>query len=287
MAFSFDLSDRTLARGTRRIAIEQIDRALDQIDRPSLLQGEAVHEIRKSVKKLRALLRLVRPGLAEHRALDALLRDAARRVAALRDAAVLLHTLDALAPDGLPTIRAAFTQAPPRARDAADEALAACRADLATARGQIKALALQGAEADVLQAGLILTLHQAQTTLHVALRDTAPEAVHNFRKRVKDHLYHARLLTPLWPVMMGPHAEAAEELAETLGLMNDIAVFRDALTGLDLPAGERADAEVLARVRHDRLSLVALPLATRLFAGRPQDVAERWYAWWAIWRAEA
>ena len=239
------------------------------------------------MKKLRALLRLVRPGLAEHRTLDALLRDAARRVAALRDAAVLLHTLDALAPGGLPAIRAAFTQAPPRAHDAAADALATCRADLATARGSLSSLALKGAGADVLQAGLIRTLHEARTTLHVALRETSPAAVHNFRKRVKDHLYHARLLTPLWPVMMGPHAEAAEELAETLGLMNDIAVFRDALTALDVPAEERADAEVLARVRHDRLSLVALPLAARLFAGRPQDVAERWCAWWAIWRAEA
>ena len=188
---------------------------------------------------------------------------------------------------GLPAIRAAFTQAPPRAHDAAADALATCRADLATARGSLSSLALKGAGADVLQAGLIRTLHEARTTLHVALRETSPAAVHNFRKRVKDHLYHARLLTPLWPVMMGPHAEAAEELAETLGLMNDIAVFRDALTALDVPAEERADAEVLARVRHDRLSLVALPLAARLFAGRPQDVAERWCAWWAIWRAEA
>lgn len=287
MAFTFDPSDRTLARGTRRIALEQVDHALDQIDRPGVPQGEAVHEIRKGVKKLRALLRLVRPGLSEHRALDALLRDAARRVAALRDAAVLWHTLDALAPGGLPAIRAAVTQAPPGARDAATDALAACRADLVTARGTIAKLALKGADADVLRAGLVLTMREAQTALHFALRESSATSVHNFRKRVKDHLYHARLLTSLWPVMMGPHAEAAEQLAETLGLMNDIAVFRDALAALDVPAEERADAEVLARVRDDRLSLIALPLAARLFAGRPDDVAERWCAWWAIWRAEA
>lgn len=287
MAFSFDLGDRTLARGTRRIALEQIDRALDQIDRPGVPQGEAVHEIRKSVKRLRALLRLVRPGLAEHAALDALLRDAARKIAALRDAAVLLHTLDALAPGGLPAIRAAFAQAPHGAPAAATDALATCRADLSTARTTLKGLVLHGAGPEVLQAGLTRTLLQAQTALHVALGDASPAAVHEFRKRVKDHLYHARLLTPLWPAMMLPHATAAEELGETLGLMNDIAVFRDALAALDIPADERAEAEVLARVRHDRLSLVALPLAARLFAGRPEDVAERWCAWWAIWRAEA
>lgn len=286
MAFSFTLSDRTLALGTRRIALEQIDRALDYIDRSNVPQGEAVHEIRKNVKRLRALLRLVRPGLADHATLDMLLRDAARRIAALRDAAVLLHTLDALAPGGLPAIRAALTQAPPGAPGVADDALAACRADLTSARGSLKALALKGAGPDVLQEGLTRTLRQAQAGLHVALGEASAAAVHDFRKRVKDHLYHARLLTPLWPAMMSPHATLTEELGETLGLMNDIAVFRDTLASLDIPPGERADAGVLARVRHDRLSLTALPLAARLFAGRPEDVAERWCAWWAIWRAE-
>lgn len=289
MAYSYDLSDRSLARGSRRIALELARRALAHIETPSLPQAEAVHEIRKSVKKLRALLRLIRPGLTDHAGLDATLRDAARQVSALRDATVLLHTLEALAPGGLPTLRAALEAAPQRAPETAAAALAACRADLARAEQALSDLDLAGHDTTVLEAGLGRSLRQAQAALHQVLHAPADgaEALHEFRKRVKDHLYHSRLLTPLWPALLAPHAEAAETLAEALGLINDIAVFTAALAPLDLPEAERVEALARAAVRHDQLMLTALPLAARLFAGRPADLAERWSALWSIWRAEA
>jgi CHAD domain-containing protein len=287
LAYAFALEDRTLARGTRRIALEQVTRALDHIDRPSLPQPEAVHEVRKSVKKLRALLRLVRPGLAGHGPLDALLRDAARHVAALRDAAVLLDTLTALSPEGFAAIRAALNAAPVLGPDASAAALARCRSDLAEARRALKKLKLAGPGEEVLEAGLNITIRRAQSALREVLRDPASPAIHEFRKRVKDHLYHSRLLVPLWPALMEPHAAATDDLAETLGLMNDIAVFTDNLTALEVPEAERTEALALAEARHDRLMLAALPLAARLFAGDPDDLGERWCAWWAIWQAEA
>ena len=63
MAFRFKLGE-PFDEGCRRIAVEQIERA--QI----LLQGKgdqaiAVHETRKSLKRLRALLRLIRPAMGE------------------------------------------------------------------------------------------------------------------------------------------------------------------------------------------------------------------------------
>lgn len=287
MAYAFALEDRTLARGARRIALEQVGRALDQIDRPSLPQAEAVHEIRKSVKKLRALLRLLRPGLPHHAALDALLRDAAGRVGGLRDAAVLLDTLDALSPRGFPAIRAALAAAPILAPEAAEEALATCHADLVEARRALKKLKLAGDGDSVLEAGLTATLREAKTALREVLDDPDSPAIHTLRKRVKDHLYQSRLLIPLWPEMLEPHAAVADALGETLGLVNDIAVFTEALSRIDLPEAEREAALALARTRHDRLMLAALPRAARLFAGDPSDLAERWCAWWAIWQAEA
>lgn len=47
----------------RRIAVEQIEKARDDLDDDDLRR--AVHEVRKRCKKLRALLRLVRPAMEE------------------------------------------------------------------------------------------------------------------------------------------------------------------------------------------------------------------------------
>lgn len=285
MAYCFTISDRSLASGVRRIALEQVNRALDHIESPDLPQDEAVHEIRKGVKKLRALLRLVRPGLRDHKALDAHLRDAARQISALRDAAVLLDTVNRLAPDGgLPALRAALAAAPHLEPQATAEALSACKADLHAAKAALKQLELTSAGTKVLRAGLIATRRGAQSALSEVLRAPTAEAVHAFRKRVKDHLYHARLLTPVWPELMDPFANEADRLAEMLGQMNDLAVLAERIGQIELPAAEAMAALDLAAAARDDLGRAALPLAKRMFAGAPEDRSARWAAWWQIWR---
>ncbi len=59
---------------------------------------EAIHETRKALKRLRALVRLLREELGEQqfKREHAILRDAARRLAGARDAEVMVGTLDAL-----------------------------------------------------------------------------------------------------------------------------------------------------------------------------------------------
>ncbi|MDE3240540.1 MAG: CHAD domain-containing protein [Paracoccaceae bacterium] len=285
MAYSFTTSDKTLSKGVRRIALEQVSRALDHIEAPELPQDEAVHEIRKGVKKLRSLLRLVRPGLRDHGALDAQLRDAARQVSALRDAAVLLETVNRLAPDGgLPALRTALSAAPHLEPRATAKALNACKGALEAARVGLKHLELASGGAKILRAGLVASEREARTALTEFLRAPTAEAVHAFRKRVKDHLYHARLLTPVWPEIMEPMAAEADRLAETLGQMNDLAVLAERIGQIDLPAADAMAALDLAAAARDDLGRSAMPLARRMFAGTPEDRAARWTAWWQIWR---
>jgi CHAD domain len=60
--------------------------------------GTAVHETRKSLKRLRATVRLARDELGEetYRRENVAFRDAGRRLGGARDSQVLLETLDAL-----------------------------------------------------------------------------------------------------------------------------------------------------------------------------------------------
>src|SRR3954470_16865865 len=68
-AVSFELDPfEPVPRAVRRTAEKQLESALEQVGRagrPSRENGKAVHEARKKIKKLRSLLKLLRPKLGE------------------------------------------------------------------------------------------------------------------------------------------------------------------------------------------------------------------------------
>src|SRR3954454_8411398 len=85
--------------GLRRVARGQLECGLEDLDgEPTDNLDQAVHETRKRLKRLRATLRLGRGGIGQdtYKAENAAFRDAGRRLAGPRDAAVLVETLDEL-----------------------------------------------------------------------------------------------------------------------------------------------------------------------------------------------
>src|SRR5438270_1950612 len=86
------------AEGLRRVALGQLDLALEllegEIDRDGA--ARAVHETRKTLKRLRALMRMLRDELptGEFVAGNAALRDMGRRLAGARDGEAMLAALD-------------------------------------------------------------------------------------------------------------------------------------------------------------------------------------------------
>lgn len=52
-----------ITEGITRIAVEQVDKALSELNSPSDDPDQAMHEARKCFKKVRALLRLARDTL--------------------------------------------------------------------------------------------------------------------------------------------------------------------------------------------------------------------------------
>ena len=91
--------DEPLPDGIARVARGRIDHAIDELrGKTDSTPVEAVHEARKDMKKLRALLRLARGELGRqtYDRENACFRDAARELAGQRDADVMLETLDRL-----------------------------------------------------------------------------------------------------------------------------------------------------------------------------------------------
>ena len=92
--------DETPDQGLRRMALAQLDLAVEMLamENGAVSPSEAIHEVRKALKRLRALLSLVSDQLGEEAVTRdrAVLRRVARRLAGSRDAEVMVGTLDDL-----------------------------------------------------------------------------------------------------------------------------------------------------------------------------------------------
>jgi CHAD domain-containing protein len=296
MAFRFEITDRNVTEALQRIAQEEFAAARAAIGRTDQPLAERVHALRKTVKKLRGLLRLVRPVLGGARAEIAALGEAGRGIATLRDAEVLCRTLDGLIDRStLPETARAALRAPFADLLAAEIAESSLAPRLERFAQALEAIAARAPLWQVrepgfaaLAPGLRRTAGEARAALAALGRHPGAEAVHDWRKRVKDHWYQARLLAPIWPAMMAPHVAAADTLGEVLGLHNDLAVLRARLASRDdLPAGPVAVVDALARIAQEEHLARALPLGRSLLADRPKALARRWGTWWEVWRGGA
>jgi len=88
--------NESVSAGLRRIVDELIKSAIACIKEPSREREEELHQVRLAIKRLRAILRLLRPLVSKtfFKRENARLRSAARRLARLRDLSVARRTLE-------------------------------------------------------------------------------------------------------------------------------------------------------------------------------------------------
>jgi hypothetical protein len=202
------------------MALEQLDLAIGLLDGDPDGDGvpaeNAVHETRKSLKRLRALIRLLAGELGEEEAAreNAVLRDAGRRLAVTRDAEVLVATLDDLLarnpielahqPD-VAALRARLDAEREAAAEAASgdtSTRAQVLADLRAARGRVTEWRLTDREGiEPVEPGLRRIYRQGRRRQRRAARGDGERArlMHMWRKRVKDLRYASEMLDRVDP----------------------------------------------------------------------------------------
>jgi len=292
--------DESIERGVRRCARKQLDKAIGELDDQSMDRDEAVHQVRKRMKKLRGLLRLVRPALGgQYKPLNVRFRDVAGRLGNLRDADVMLETFDRIverspvprASDHYAALRAALTGRRRKLHDQfgdIDEVIGPARDDLADAREQIADWSLDEIGYDAVADGLKKTYKRARGAMDEALNDPTDDRLHEWRKRAKYHWHHVRLLERVWDEPMNARRRATKKLTDLLGDDHDLAVLTATLSGMaDRFADEMVDQFVgEAAARRAELRAHAAPLGAKLFAEKPKRLIDRFGRYWAVWRDE-
>jgi CHAD domain-containing protein len=281
-----------------------MEEALEQLTAPhQRSRDEAVHEARKHFKKIRAVLRLVRPMIGTRRYCqeNTCFRDAGRPLTEVRDAKIAMETLDQLMEHfqehvvgrSFRTSRQALQENLRAVRKRVlDEqnAFALVAETVRQARRRLKRWADVPNRWAALGHGLEAVYRRASDAHEKAAADPTVAKLHEWRKQAKYLGYQLEILRPLWPERMEELADEADQMGELLGADHDLAALRQMLTDDSKGSGDESDREVLLALidrRRAELEQEALLLGRRFFQGRPQDFARQVKGYWKAWRAPA
>jgi CHAD domain-containing protein len=291
MTYRFKVQE-PIAKGVKRIALAQIEIASEKLAHPSDVHA-AIHDARRCLKRLRALIRLLRPALDEavYRREAQQLAGIGRLFSGARDLYVMRQTVANLdrqfgsLPCGatqrlhklLANGSAANTNAHAEGRHQALARLKQCRAFFA-GKG------VAGVAFEHLNQGLERSYKKARRGFRKAYREPDDEAFHAWRKAVQQHWRHMLLVSGAWPEALSARARAAKELSQVLGEDHDLSILLAYVTQHVAAEFSPDDVTALATVCRSaqfELRAKAKPRGARLFAEPAPHLKERVWQYWS------
>jgi CHAD domain-containing protein len=280
-------ADEHVPDGIRRIARGQLLDARDALSETSTRTlGDGVHETRKRLKRLRASVRLARDAIGRqtYERENTAFRLTAQRLAAGRDAQVLLETLDdlgerfadELAPHATAALRARLQDERERAVSATrqdDEGIAAVLGALEQALARTPAWSFECDGFEALSPGLRRIYRRGRKRMRAARKDPSPESLHEWRKRVKDLWHATQIVRVAQPERLKLVSARAHDLADLLGDAHDLSMLRGYVEShpqcFEDATSKRGLLAVIDR-REEALRDKALKRGRRLYERKPK-----------------
>lgn len=295
MTYRFKLNE-SVSAGAARIGTEQIDVAAARLASREDIPA-AIHDARRCLKRLRALLRLIRPALAEntYRRETNRIAGIGKLLADARDHHVMQQTLTKIETrsDTLPKSvsmklakLAANGTGTKTTRAGAQERRQALDS-LVQVQKFFVHLGRRSITFDHIAEGIERSYRRARRMFREAYETPTDEAFHEWRKTVQHHWRHMQLISRAWPDALDARAGEAKELSRLLGDDHDICVllaFAEGRGKTILSEDELAALTKISRSIQDELRALAKPRGTRLFSEPAGELKERIESYWAAAR---
>jgi CHAD domain-containing protein len=274
--------DESVSKGLNRLVRKQLRSAVERLT--SDASDEAIHDARKRIKKVRAVLHLAGTDLGGDRALKRL-RRGSHALSPLRDMDAMIEaarTLGTGRSAGQTTlagvINRQLTTEKARLNTTArrDEA----REDAARALDRLRRDAgdwhWKHIDDSLLTKAITRCYKRARNTMQDARTERQEERFHKWRKRVKTLWYALRLLEDRAPSLRRSIADL-KRLETWLGDDHNLLVLQEHFRSATSAAGPRLhiDLQMLTDRRHRELRRQALAMGSRLFAQPPKVFAQR------------
>jgi hypothetical protein len=138
--------------------------------------------------------------------------------------------------------------------------------------------------------GLEVTFGRGQRALERVKKRPRPENYHDWRKRVKDHWYHIRLLEDLWTDVMKAYEKSLKDLETWLGDDHNLVLLRERIVAEPDFYGKENDVDLLLGLidkYQKELRESALSLGQRVYEEKPRQFRKRMKGLWQAWQARA
>ncbi len=257
---------------------------------PELADPEAVHAVRKALKRWRALLRLLARPLGEQADLmRAEARELMRALSNARDAQSALDALADLRKNDMPFSDASAEKIRGRLaelRDAAEQTSFTPEMrerlsrylDFATL--SLERWPLRAIDFDTVVDGLNATYRRARQLMPDDWITAEPEHLHDLRRRVVEHRHQMDLIEPLWPRLGKVWLEEAQRLRNQLGACQDLEMLAKYTAPHQPLAPWRSRLVPAIAARRAAHLKTAARVAGRLFAEKPKGFRKRIAALW-------
>jgi len=120
-------------------------------------------------------------------------------------------------------------------------------------------------------------------------KNPRPENYHEWRKRVKDHWYHVRLLESLWSDVMRAHEKSLKDLESWLGEDHNLVVLREKIVAEPNLYGAQEETDLVLDLidkYQKELRDNSLLLGERIYEERPRQFMRRMKHLWRAWQAQ-
>ena len=283
----------------RRAAKERVDEALKQLEALDNNDHEAieqaVHDVRKRCKTVRALARLIREPIGEeYDQFNDLVRAAANELSSIRDAHAVLATFDNLyairsAEEGtsLDVVRskqAALAADATRSIQAGDPRIRSAHDLLMAANSRVAYWQIPD-DVAVLSSGFEETFGRGRVGLRRARKRPTDHRLHDWRKAVKTLWYQIRLVENAAPSMLTSFIAQLDDLSEALGDDHDLSVLIDRLHSDPKGYGGKKKTKRairIARAQQEELRGRAFRLGATLYSEQAVAFAERIVGYWQV-----
>jgi CHAD domain-containing protein len=286
-------SARPVDSEVKRIVDKQLAHAVEQLRSiGDSRSDEAVHEARRHVKKVRAMIRLVQPALGDdYDAIDRRMRVAGRMLAPIADGRAVVATISRLknkyrgqlAPQTLASVGAVLLERAARIdrKASRDRVLPRVAALLRAERQRLHRWDLNTKGFRAIEAGLEKSVRRAREAMARAATNPTADHYHSWRRRVKDLWFEVRLIQPRCGNQLAPMQRRLETLDGVLGEYHNVVLVEQVLVTEALVSRQQT-ARCLRLLRRYQAELRhrALSLGHRVFAEKPRRLVRRVKTLW-------
>lgn len=278
--------------GLLRIAGALVRSAVARTARSAADRGDDIHALRTTIKRLRSLLRLVRPVIDEADFLraDARWRAASRRLSAVRESHVAGRTLAALAesarrPRDRVALAAALAGFPPDARPPGEteRALRQVAGELQKVGRELRGLRFADEGWDAIEPGLRATYAAGRRRMRAAIADGKTAAFHRWRIRAKNLFYQLAVLGRGGSKPLRKMIARLDKLQKKIGDDHDLAVVKAALQEKPDAFGGAESVERVVRLldqRSEKLRRASAPLGRTIYRRKPRRFTRELHRAW-------